>query len=216
MPLYKTITINSEAKILIWKLEETIEKLSSDIQLSSSCEKRLNYLKSELHRRQFLSVRHLLVAAGYAYDDLYYSGNGKPHLRGDNKYISVSHSFNFTGIIIGDQPVGIDIEKRRDKILRIANKFTPLEEYSTLANDEAVIRKLTIVWGAKEAVYKIMDEPGISFLNHIDVEDFNFEDDHTTVTVSYNNKVSRFSTKFIEFEQFTCVYALSSNLENKD
>src|SRR5699024_3052300 len=172
------------------------------------------YLKSELHRRQFLSVRHMIEEAGYAYDDLYYSGNGKPHLR-DDKYISVSHSFNFTVIIIGNRPVGIDIEKHRKKILRIANKFTPLEEYSNLANDEAVIRKLTIVWGAKEAVYKIMDEPGISFLNHIDVEDFDFDDSKTTTTVSYQNKVSNFSTKFIEFEEFTCVYALSSKMTNQ-
>lgn len=214
MPLYKTITINSDAKILIWKLDETIDELSKDIRLGSYCEKRLSYLKSELHQRQFLSIRRLLGEAGYTNEDLYYSGNGKPHLK-DDKYISVTHSFNFTGIIIGKRPVGIDIEKNRDKIIRIANKFTPLEEYSTLANDEAVIRKLTIVWGAKEAVYKIMDEPGISFLNHINVEDFNFEDSKTTTTVNYQNKVSSFSTKFTEFEQFTCVYALSSELENK-
>lgn len=214
MPLYKTITITPEAKVLIWKLEETKEELSKGIQLSYSCEKKLSFLKSELHQRQFLSVRHLLVEAGFTYKDLHYSGNGKPHLRDDN-FISISHSFNFTGIIIGKQPVGIDIEKHRDKILRIANKFTPLEEYSTLANNEAVIRKLTIVWSAKEAVYKVMNQPGISFLNNINVEDFDFEDSKTTATVSYQNTITNFITKFIEFEQFTCVYVLSSDLENK-
>ena len=51
-----------------------------------------------------------------------------------------------------------------EKILRIAHKFTRLEEYRTLANTEAIIRKLTIVWGAKESLYKIYAEQGLAFL----------------------------------------------------
>jgi phosphopantetheinyl transferase len=110
-------------------------------------------MKSELHRRGFLSIRHLLAEAGYVDHDLYYDEVGKPHLT-DGKHISITHSHEFTGIIISDsKEVGIDIEMQRDKILRIASKFTPLEEYKTLANTDALVRKLSIVGGAKESLY---------------------------------------------------------------
>jgi 4'-phosphopantetheinyl transferase EntD len=104
--------------------------------------------------------------------------------------------------------VGIDIEMQRDKILRIAHKFTPIEEYRTLANTEAIIRKLTIVWGAKEALYKIYAQQGLSFLKHINVMDFAFEDARTVAEITYKGQKSHYEIAFLEFEGFTCVYAL--------
>lgn len=195
-------------KVLIWKVEEAFEELVSGVKLTDSCKTRLANIKLDTQRRQFLSIRHLFKEIGYSGADLYYDNKGKPHLYDEN-YISMTHSHNFSGIIVSEQPVGIDIEKQREKILGIANKFTPLEEYRTLANEAAIIRKLTIVWGAKEAVYKLNGTPGLSFLNHIDVEDFDFDAKKTQVNVNYQNKKSVFSAKFTEFEDFTCVYALA-------
>ena len=166
-------------------------------------------MKSEIHRRGFMSIRHLMAEAGYTDHDLYYDDLGKPHLR-DDRYISITHSFNFTAIIISNRDVGIDIEKQREKILKIANKFTPLNEYHTLANEEALIRKLTIVWGAKESVYKLIARPGVGFLQHINVTDFDFDDSKTTAHVRYHELDSWYDIDFLEFENFTCVYALSS------
>ena len=97
--------------------------------------------------------------------------------------------------------------------MRIAHKFTPLQEYRTLANSEAVIRKLTIVWGAKESLYKIYAQPGLSFLKHIDVKDFLFEDQKTSADIRYEGKKSTYAVDFLEFEGFTCVYALWSGGE---
>ncbi|HER41107.1 MAG TPA: 4-phosphopantetheinyl transferase family protein, partial [Salinimicrobium catena] len=104
--------------------------------------------------------------------------------------------------------VGIDIEKQREKILLIAHKFTPIEEYRTLANSEALVRKLTIVWGAKEAVYKIYATPKVSFLQHINITDFDFDDQKTTGKITFNGSVSWYDFDFLEFEGFTCVYAM--------
>ncbi len=205
MPLYKTITVNDHTTAYIWKIEEGIDTLSEGISLTSHCQKRVDGMKSELHRRGFMSVRHLLAEAGYTDFDLYYDTYGKPHLT-DGKHISITHSYTFSAIIISDQEVGIDIEKQRDKILRIAHKFTPFEQYKTLANVDAVIRKLTIVWGAKESLYKLYAQEGLSFLKHIDVQDFYFDHAQTTATITYNNKQSSYTIRFIEFEGFTCVY----------
>lgn len=209
MALYKTITVNSSTKVLIWKIEESFEALNQDVKLTPHCQQRLNGMRSEIHQRGFLSIRHLLAAVGYTDYDLYYDENGKPHLK-DGKHISITHSFEFSAIIVSDtMSVGIDIEKQRDKILRIAHKFTPLEEYRTLANHEALIRKLTIVWGGKESIYKAYAQEGLSFLKNIVVDDFSFDASEITASINYKNDVKHYKLNFIEFEEFTCVYALN-------
>tara|TARA_B100001167_G_C16774815_1_gene310710 strand:+ start:3052 stop:3684 length:633 start_codon:yes stop_codon:yes gene_type:complete len=209
VPLFKTITPNPTTTVYIWKVEESLDDLNHNVNLTQHCKVRLNSMKSELHCRGFLSIRHLLHVAGYTDQDLYYTDNGKPHLI-DGKHISITHSYNFTAIIVSESTeVGIDIEMQRDKILRIASRFTPLKEYHTLANEDALIRKLTIVWGAKESLYKIYGVKGLSFLQHIYVEDFDFEDYKTTASINYEGNKSNYAIDFLEFEGFTCVYALA-------
>lgn len=207
MPLYKTLTVNETTKVLIWKIEESIKDLKNSIVLSENSQIRVDGMKSELHQKGFLSVRHLLKEVGYSDKDLVYDEFGKPSLL-NGKEISITHSFTFSGIIISDTvAVGIDIEKQRDKILKIAHKFTPFEEYKTIANVGALVSKLTIVWGAKESLYKIFGKKQLLFLHHIYVEDFKFEDKKTTAEIRYHGAVTKYAVQFLEFEGFTCVYA---------
>ena len=207
MPLYKSLTIDKKTKVLIWKIEESFNTLNKNILLSDKSQTRLDGMKSELHQRGFLSVRHLLKEAGYSDSDLVYDEFGKPHLK-DGKHISITHSFIFSGIIISDNlSVGIDIEKQREKILRIAPKFTPVNEYETFENHNDLVRKLTIVWGAKESLYKIYGKKKLLFLHHIYIEDFNFDDKKTTGEIRYDGKISSYEVQFLEFDGFTCTYA---------
>lgn len=207
MALYKTLTVNKATKVLIWKIEESISKLQEGIVLSKNSTTRLNSMKSQLHQRGFLSIRHLLKEVGYTDADLIYDEFGKPHLK-NGTHISISHSFTFTAIIVSDElHVGIDIEKQREKILKIAHKFTPFEEYKTIANVDALISKLTIVWGAKESLYKIYGKKKLLFLHHIYIEDFKFADEKTTGEIRYNGENTAYNISFLEFEGFTCVFA---------
>lgn len=208
MPIYKTITVSARIQLYIWKVTEPEDDLAQNISLTEHCSKRMQSMKSELHRRAFLSIRHLFKAAGFEDKDVYYNEFGKPFLY-DGRHISITHSNEFTAIILSSgNAVGIDIEKQRDKIVRIAYKFTPIHEYRTLANTEAIIRKLTIVWGAKESLYKIYAQPGLSFLKHIDVGDFALDDKKTTAQIRYQGEKSEYQICFFEFENFTCVYAV--------
>lgn len=209
MPVYKTITVDEGTKVYIWKVEEPLEWLEEGIKLTPNCLERVQGMKSEIHRRGFMSIRHLLAQAGYVDQDLIYDDFGKPHLM-DGQHISITHSFNFTGIIVSDREVGIDIEKQREKILKIARKFTPLKEYHTVANEEALIRKLTIVWAGKESIYKLMAEPGLGFLQHINITDFDFDAAKTTGNVYFNGRSYSYELRFFEFEGFTCAYALGA------
>ncbi|MEE9408326.1 MAG: 4'-phosphopantetheinyl transferase superfamily protein [Polaribacter sp.] len=211
MPLYKSLTINKNTKVLIWKIEESFNELNTNVLLTDKSQTRLDGMKSKLHQRGFLSVRHLLNAVGYSDADLVYDEFGKPHLK-DGKHISITHSFTFSGIIVSnDIPVGIDIEKQRDKILKIAHKFTPVEEYKTIANHDALISKLTIVWGAKESLYKIYGKKKLLFLHHIYVDDFRFADEKTTGEIRYDGENSKYDIHFLEFEGFTCVYVFKKS-----
>ena len=206
MALYKTLTISPETKVFIWKIEETFDELKSGISLTEKSEKRLNSMKSELHQKGFLSIRHLLKEVNLIDADLQYDEFGKPHLD-KGRFISITHSFHFTAIIYSTETeVGIDVEKQRDKILKIAHKFTPIEEYKTIANHDALISKLTIVWGAKESLYKIYGKKKILFLHHIYVADFNFADKKTTGEIRFDGETATYSVEFLEFEGFTCVF----------
>lgn len=208
MPIYKTITESPSTKIYLWKVTESEAELWKGIQLTEYCQSRVDSMKSSSHRRAFLSIRHLMGMAGYVDSDLCYDEFGKPHLKDGNR-ISITHSNQFTGIVVSSSDeVGIDIEMQREKILKIAHKFTPIEEYRTLANSEAIIRKLTIVWGAKESLYKIYAQPGLSFLNHIKVMDFSLNGNQSTAEILYKGRSSSYRFTFFEFEGFTCVYAL--------
>ena len=213
MPLFKTIhfspSVGFNTQILIWKITEPFAELNKQVVLNESNQIRLNGMKSEMHQRAFLSVRKLLQQAGYNDFDLYYDVFGKPHLN-DGKFISITHSHEFSAIIISDETVGIDIELQRDKITRIADKFCDSEfQFLDLDSDE-YIRKLTVIWGVKEAIFKIRNEKGISFKNHISVCDFDLESEQTTAELHFDNLVKDFKIHFEEIEEFTLVYAFEN------
>ncbi len=207
MPLYKEITIDEASRLRLWRVEETIETLEKDIELSAYCRERYDGMKSEMHRKAFLSIRHLLKLFGYTDFDLEYDQNGKPHLK-DGKHISISHSYHFTAVIVSDKPVGVDVEKQREKIKYIAPKFTPVEEYKSLGNGDDLIKKLTIVWGAKEAIYKLFGKQGLLFLHDIYVHDFDFDASTTHAYVTHEGVKRDYILHFFELEDFICVYAI--------
>ncbi|SFW31290.1 Phosphopantetheinyl transferase [Sinomicrobium oceani] len=209
MPLYKTIAVNENTTIRIWKIEESYEELLQDINPTAACLQRVHSMKSDIHRRGFLSVRQLLRASGYEAEALYYDTNGKPHLK-DNNYISITHSFGFSAVIISNAPVGIDIEKQREKITVIADKFVDYE-FGYLTQED-LVRKLTVIWCAKESLYKVFAVKGMSFKDHTKVIPFLLEDRQTASWIHYGNQIQKYQVPFLEFEGFTCAYALRAPL----
>jgi 4'-phosphopantetheinyl transferase len=216
MPLYKTINVNPSTQILVWEITESFQELFEAVVLNESNAIRLNGMKSEMHQRAFLSVRKLFQESGYTDFDLYYDEFGKPHLH-DGKHISITHSHQFSAIILSNEVVGIDIELQREKIIRIADKFADTE-FSFLKPEEKneYIRKLTVIWGAKEAIFKIRNEKGISFKDHVKVDTFEMNEVQTKTELHFDGIIRDFKVCFEEFESndangfiqnFTLVYA---------
>ncbi|MCH4551849.1 4'-phosphopantetheinyl transferase family protein [Aestuariibaculum lutulentum] len=208
MPLYKTITPNSQTTVKIWKITESFDDLMQGLTLKPESLNRVLGMKSEMHQRGFLSVRHLLKAFGYDDSDLFYDENGKPHLK-DGKQISITHSFNFSAVIVSDGIIGIDIEKQRKKIQVIAHKFIDYEYNYLDENAENYINKLTIIWCVKESLYKLFATPGLSFKQHCLMIPASDNASETIAWIDYEDKKYRYNVQFLEFEGFTCAYAMA-------
>ncbi|MHC0440106.1 4'-phosphopantetheinyl transferase family protein [Flavobacterium sp. 3-210] len=213
MPLYKTINYNSSTKLLIWEITESLEELLSKVVLKEKTQNRLDGMKSQMHQRAFLSVRMLIQEMGFTDKDLHYDEFGKPYFD-CHHYISITHSYHFAAIIISHEKVGIDMELQREKIIRIGDKFTDYEsEYLDPSSKEEYIKKLTVIWGAKEAIFKIRNEKGISFKDHIKVKNFSLNEGQTEASLHFDVLAKDFNVHYEEIKsdnfegKFTLVYA---------
>ncbi|MBO9583528.1 MAG: 4'-phosphopantetheinyl transferase superfamily protein [Flavobacterium sp.] len=213
MPLFQTIQFDENTKILIWEITESLEELLSKVVLKEKTQMRLDGMKSQMHQRAFLSVRMLIQEMGFTDKDLHYDEFGKPYFNCHN-HISITHSYHFAAIIISHEKVGIDMELQREKIQRIADKFTDYEcDYLDPSSTEAYIKKLTVIWGAKEAIFKIRNEKGISFKDHINVDDFSLNESQTISSLHFDNLRKDFDVHYQEVKSdnfegtFTLVYA---------
>ncbi len=61
-------------------------------------------------------------------------------------------------------------EKNRDKIVNIHHRFVNTE-YDSLS-EEDLVKQLTVIWGAKESMYKTYPYGGLSFHDHIGIDPF--------------------------------------------
>lgn len=208
MPLLKSITLNNYTQLLVWKITETFDELFRSVALKDVSLARVEGMKAESHQKGFLSVRRLLMEAGYTDFDLYYDEYGKPHLK-DGRHISISHSNDFSVIVLSDVNIGADLEILKDKTLKLAPRFMDVCHLQGLAEGDE-LTKATVVWGIKESVFKIKNEIGISFKDHIFEDDFNLADKKCTVELRFNNTIEYFDIVFDFIENYVFVCAFKS------
>jgi phosphopantetheinyl transferase len=207
MPLYKKFNTNNTSQVLIWHITESFEDLFDEVVLKDISLVRVNNMKALSHQKGFLSIRKLLQEIGYSDEDLFYDETGKPNLL-DGKNISITHSFEFSSIIVSKQVSGIDIEMQREKIIKIAGKFMDTEfDFLPKQNEYDFIQKSTVIWGVKEAIFKIENEVGISFKNHISVFPFEMSDEKTSAILTYGTEVKEFAIQFETVENYVVVVA---------
>ena len=226
MALLKTIALNEHTQLLVWKITETFDELFRSVALKDISLARLESMKSESHQKGFLSVRRLLMEAGYSDFDLYYDEFGKPHLSKipnskfqipninnpkpatrNSQHISISHSHGFSAIVLSEVNIGIDLEIIKEKALKLAPRFMDVSHLENISHDDQV-KKATVIWGIKESVFKLKNEIGISFQEHIFENDFILDDKKCTAELRFNSKVEHFDIlfDFIEDYVFVCAF----------
>ena len=199
--------IDSWAKVMVWKITESVEMLTENLQLTAKSKLRVASMKSEIHQKGFLCVRKLLLECCILDKDLCYEKSGKPFLKKDYK-ISISHSHDFVAIALSNVEIGIDIEQNREKIVRIADKFCLSERLFLNANDESYIKNLTTIWAAKESIFKIENQKGISFKNHISINAFQSKTDAVRATLDFKNIKTQYHLKVFPIENYTLVFGI--------
>ncbi len=63
-----------------------------------------------------------------------------------------------------------------------------------------------MIWGIKESIFKIRNELGISFKNHIQAKIFEMKYQSGCASLHFLNKKELFTFHFEEIEDFTLVY----------
>ena len=205
MPLHKIIHINENTTAYFWHITEDVTSLFRAVSLRDTSLFRLEGMKSEEHQRGFLAVRMLLQHLGYTDYDLTYDEAGKPHLS-DGKHISISHSHEFSCICISDELMGIDLEKLKEKTLKIAPRFMEVKHLENLSTLEQM-EKATVIWGVKESIFKIKNEKGISFPEHIFEDEFDLKNGKCEAELHFNNQIENFQIQFYNVEAYIFVCA---------
>ncbi len=171
MPIVFIKNITNDIILGLWKIKEPksffVEKLGSHLIDKS---KPINPAENVgLH---WFASRYLLQQLFKASSiEIHKNENNKPTLFIDNNkyYVSISHSFEYVGIMFSKHhELGFDIEKIDTRIERVAHKFLNNNEQLFAQN---IITK-TLIWSAKESVYKWYGKKELDFKLHMEMQSF--------------------------------------------
>ena len=174
MPIVFNKKIDDQSVLAVWKIEETEEQLIANLQLKEHELAIIESLGNGKRMLHWLSTRVLLrtMLNTADYIDCQMDEHGKPYLVNSNKYISLSHSYDYAAVIISDgKKVGVDIELIKHKIKTIKHKFlSDVELAQKQIGDNT--NGLYVCWCAKEAIYKWHGKKGLEFKKHIHIKPF--------------------------------------------
>ncbi len=174
MPLFRISEINSNVKLGIWKITESLDELLSGFAIHPQEKHSFDKFTSKGRKKQWLATRKLIrILSGR--DDLWikHDSNRKPCIVGGDFEISISHTEGFAAILLGKaDALGIDIERIHDRILRIKHKFIREDEFKFLNEDKDDLTQLFLLWSAKETLFKYYEKGNIDFKEHLKVFPF--------------------------------------------
>ena len=161
-----------DLKFGLWEITEDYDTLRSNLILDEKDITTVENFKNHRRKLEWLSVRTLLKRMLGKDSKIVYGPERKPYLHDNSYNISISHSKNFTAILLSKKKrVGLDLEFMTSKILRIADKFLRPEELENIEKDQELYH-LYLHWCAKEALYKICDKVDINFVTNLSIEPF--------------------------------------------
>ncbi len=173
MPLERIIKNQGKGQLAIWHLTESLEELSKLIVLSSKDADSFDGFRLDKRKKEWICSRLILKQLLGHYPDIEYTSNGKPFLKNNSLHISISHTNNFVAVSLSDSPTALDIELCSPRVEKAASRFMHEEEWKFVQSDK--ISYLTIIWCAKETLYKYFDEYGVVFKKHFRIKKFDIE-----------------------------------------
>lgn len=192
----------------IWLIQENYDDLFSRVTLNSNELATLENFRNHNRKIEWLSVRTLANEMTGRNVRIIYNAERKPFLEDDSYNISISHSHNFTSILLSkDRHVGIDLEYMSHRINGIADRFIHKSEKVT--DDPALIQyHMYIYWCAKEALYKICDKRDIHFKKDIIIDPFEPEEEgELTGIVKTGRGKEKFNLNYCRIDNYAIVWS---------
>ena len=116
----------------------------------------------------------------FPYAEILIADTRKPYLPNEQYHFSISHCADYAAAIVSStHRVGVDIETPSEKVERISRKFVHENDWKNLPTDhspQSIVRNnmpsidrrlLTVLWSAKEALFKWYSLGGIDFKEHM-------------------------------------------------
>lgn len=173
MGLFINQEVEEGCRLGLWEITEDYETLLRMTYLNENDMQRLNTFRNNQRKIESLSVRALLQTMTRPDARIEYQEQSrKPYLADGSYNISVSHSHNYTSILLGkNKLVGVDLEYMLHNMEELSQRFINDQEVIT---DNPLLRRehLYVHWCAKEALYKICDKADIIFQEHLIIKPF--------------------------------------------
>ena len=161
--------------IAVWRITETEKDLSEKLMLNSDIELQLTRLTCPKRRLEWLASRVLLYETTGCIPHVEYNKNGQPFVKQSEQLISISHTKGFAAVSISPiVTTGVDIEYPSERISRLSPRFVSGTESLFIPTETSSIYH-ALIWCAKETVFKMAAQPGLSFIDDIVVLPFNAE-----------------------------------------
>lgn len=159
-----------KARVGVWRVEEDQDFFLNNLTLSPTETGTLESLPP-VKKHEWLASRYLLdcLVDHHTRIETGTRRTGKPYLVGRQEEISFSHSDACVAVMVGETDLGIDIQRCKEKIARVEHKFANAAESARIDRSDALLH-LHVLWGAKEALYKVHAKKQLSFLSNIFVD----------------------------------------------
>ena len=209
MPIIELKHENSAVRWGVWQITESLEDLLEASGERPLLEEELSTISSmELKQEKAATrvlLRKLLDACEISYKGIWRDDCRKPHLNDNSGHISFTHSFPYVGVIYDNSAAtGIDIQDLRSKIIKIAPKFMSQKELE-YAGDS--VEGCTIIWCAKEALYKIHGRRQVIFAEEMFIEPFKIaENGHLRAEFRNNGTIESYDLRFARINDYIIVY----------
>lgn len=160
--------IQTEYTIGIWKITESIEDLIEQLPHNLTIDPIPSNINLENYKQKIAS--RLLIHKIISNDQtivLEKSSYGKLYIKHEPSiFISISHTKGYATAIFSKKPVGIDIETKFKQIEKISSKFINDKELEWIQNSTTY---MSLIWGAKESIYKIFEKKELDFKKHLTI-----------------------------------------------
>jgi 4'-phosphopantetheinyl transferase len=140
----------------VWRIDEPVEMLAMIAGPYGPSGDPAAMIRSESRKRQRLACRALLkTMMSPLQAEVCAEASGKPFLLSASHRISFSHTDELAAVAVSETlPVGIDIERVQERLTRVKDRFLQEDELLMITPENG-IEMLTLLWCAKEAVYKL-------------------------------------------------------------